>query len=195
MHTPQHGVSSGPGQVYPDKSPGPLPKDPWEIEFHWATAGAAVPGFWIVDAWLASATFGGNLHVPSALVLPQAVPPAGNQRYAHIVLVPAGAVPLPPFVPPGEFLTARLYRLYTVLRFVDTANSCAGGLSWRRAVDRVFSARITRRTVIDVGRCWQRTKACTEAGRRFIVPIPGGDRRHSFRLQKEPEHSLSREHR
>lgn len=102
--------------------PGPLPKDPWEIEFHWATAGAAVPGFWIVDAWLASATFGGNLHVPSALVLPQAVPPAGNQRYAHIVLVPAGAVPLPPFVPPGEFLTARLYRLYTVLRFVDTAN-------------------------------------------------------------------------
>ena len=113
---------SGPGQVYPDESPGPLPKDPWEIEFHWATAGAAVPGFWIVDAWLASATFGGNLHVPSALVLPQAVPPAGNQRYAHIVLVPAGAVPLPPFVPPGEFLTARLYRLYTVLRFVDTAN-------------------------------------------------------------------------
>jgi hypothetical protein len=113
----------------PAAPPRPFPEgaDPWEIEFHWATAGPAVPGFWVVDAWLASATSGTNLHVPAAGALPQVVPTVANQRYNHIVAVPASAVPLPPITTPlpAGFLepfAARLYRLYTVIRFFDVTN-------------------------------------------------------------------------
>jgi len=98
--------------------PPPEGPDPWEIEFHWATAGPASFGVWLVDAWLESVTQGANIQVPSA-GLPRPVALAANQRYAPILGIAAGAVPLPAPSPPLEPLAAHLYKLYTVVRWAE----------------------------------------------------------------------------
>jgi len=99
----------------PPKPP-PEGPDPWEIEFHWATAGPASFGVWLIDGWLESVTQGTNIQVPSP-PLPRGVALAGNQRYAPILGVAAGAVPL---AAGGlEPFAAHLFKLYTVLRWAE----------------------------------------------------------------------------
>jgi len=85
--------------------------DPWELTFHWATAGESALGSWQLDAFLESVSGPiPNVTVPG---FPVIVPGVNPQKYDHTVFVPpiAGSIPAP-----GIFL----FRLIATLRWKIT---------------------------------------------------------------------------
>jgi len=104
--------------VPPPPNP-PEDPDPWQIEFRWQTAGPPRTGVWVMDAWLQSLTEGPNIHVPAVPALPRLVPGGSPAAFAQVIGIDANAVPAPTGPPPLEAVTARLYRLHTVIRWAE----------------------------------------------------------------------------